>query len=64
MNALKNQCAAGTPQCVYINGAYACKIVPEPCFGATPVPVLSDIAMALVVLAVILVGYLALRGKL
>lgn len=63
MNTLKNQCAAGSPVCEYINGAYACRIVPARCVEATPVPVLSDIAIALVMLAVILVGYLALRGK-
>ena len=64
MSALKNQCPTAPPTCVAVNGGYACYVTAERCFDAKPVPVLSDIAVVLVILAMIIVGYLALRGKL
>lgn len=44
------------PGCVYPAEYLVC--------AAKPVPVMGDVVMGLVVLAVILVGYLGLRGKL
>lgn len=62
-NIPKNQCAYGPAVCTTTDGVTTCIRVPTDCTAPQPVSVGGPYVGALIVLAVILIGCWALRGK-